>query len=441
MDGWRRAAALRGLASGRRRRRPRARDPAPRRPHLRRRAVLGQAEAAGAPSTGPVRSSACRRSRCDGHPAGAGRARRRAGRPRPGRSSPTARRSSPPSGAARALLVLFHVTADTTWSNLPLSGLFVDMLRRIVALSGETAAAAASGDRQPRPRTLPALVADPHPRRLRRARRAPRHGQADPGHFRGHRHRPTTRPASTARPMPLVAVNALEPGTTARCRRTGTGWRLGVQPLKAAAADRPAGRPDRAWRFSGSCSTRSPRCALGGGLGLPGGGVGRGLGAGAARAIAGRRSRPRPAVRADAGRRRKRDMDSALTTRLAYVGDRRCRGRRNQPPRAEIAVAGAGQPHLARSRASPSRSIRAATNSPSIRCSIGRSWPRAAARRPPPWRRVAAFMKNGGTIVFDTRDALTSRPGGATDPRRRSGCSTCSPASTCPNSSPCRATT
>ncbi|WP_243371069.1 DUF4159 domain-containing protein [Microvirga solisilvae] len=34
------------------------------------------------------------------------------------------------------LVVLFHVTADTTWSNLPLSGLFVDMLRRITALAG-----------------------------------------------------------------------------------------------------------------------------------------------------------------------------------------------------------------------------------------------------------------------------------------------------------------
>jgi hypothetical protein len=34
------------------------------------------------------------------------------------------------------LMVLFHVTADTTWSNLPLSGLFVDMLRRVTALAG-----------------------------------------------------------------------------------------------------------------------------------------------------------------------------------------------------------------------------------------------------------------------------------------------------------------
>jgi hypothetical protein len=35
----------------------------------------------------------------------------------------------------RGSLVLFHVTADTTWSNLPLSGAFVEMLRRVIALS------------------------------------------------------------------------------------------------------------------------------------------------------------------------------------------------------------------------------------------------------------------------------------------------------------------
>jgi hypothetical protein len=38
----------------------------------------------------------------------------------------------------KGLIVLFHVTADPRWSNLPLSGAFVDMLRRIVALAGST---------------------------------------------------------------------------------------------------------------------------------------------------------------------------------------------------------------------------------------------------------------------------------------------------------------
>ncbi len=36
-------------------------------------------------------------------------------------------------------IVLFHVTAEATWSNLPISGAFVDMLRRIVTLSRASA--------------------------------------------------------------------------------------------------------------------------------------------------------------------------------------------------------------------------------------------------------------------------------------------------------------
>jgi hypothetical protein len=36
----------------------------------------------------------------------------------------------------KGLIVLFHVTGDTRWSNLPLSGTFVDMLKRITDLAG-----------------------------------------------------------------------------------------------------------------------------------------------------------------------------------------------------------------------------------------------------------------------------------------------------------------
>jgi Domain of unknown function (DUF4159)/Aerotolerance regulator N-terminal len=43
-----------------------------------------------------------------------------------------------PSGGGR--IVLFHVTANADWSNLPLSGLYVDMLRRLVAVSAGVAA-------------------------------------------------------------------------------------------------------------------------------------------------------------------------------------------------------------------------------------------------------------------------------------------------------------
>jgi hypothetical protein len=41
-------------------------------------------------------------------------------------------------GAATACIVLVHVTANAEWSNLPLSGLFVEMLNRIVELAPAT---------------------------------------------------------------------------------------------------------------------------------------------------------------------------------------------------------------------------------------------------------------------------------------------------------------
>jgi len=41
----------------------------------------------------------------------------------------------------KGVIILFHVTADTRWSDLPLSGTFVDMLRRIVSIAGSIAAA------------------------------------------------------------------------------------------------------------------------------------------------------------------------------------------------------------------------------------------------------------------------------------------------------------
>src|SRR5205807_71803 len=40
----------------------------------------------------------------------------------------------------KGVIVLFHVSADTRWSDLPLSGAFVEMLKRIVNLAGTNAA-------------------------------------------------------------------------------------------------------------------------------------------------------------------------------------------------------------------------------------------------------------------------------------------------------------
>ncbi|MCK8786461.1 BatA domain-containing protein, partial [Roseomonas sp. NAR14] len=54
-------------------------------------------------------------------------------------------------------VVLFHVTANAEWSSLPLSGLFVDMLRRIVALS---AGVAGGEERGPAARLAPLETLD-----------------------------------------------------------------------------------------------------------------------------------------------------------------------------------------------------------------------------------------------------------------------------------------
>ena len=98
----------------------------------------------------------------------------------------------------KGVLVLFHVTADTRWSNLPLSGVFVDMLRRIVDLAGSTAAtevgvAGARGRLEvvPPSRVLDGFgVFGPPPASARPV----------PANYVGPRHRATIRPASTDRP-------------------------------------------------------------------------------------------------------------------------------------------------------------------------------------------------------------------------------------------------
>jgi uncharacterized protein DUF4159 len=61
----------------------------------------------------------------------------------------------------KGVVVLFHVTADTRWSDLPLSGSFVDMLKRIVGLAGSvTAAEAGGGERAAREVVPPSRVLD-----------------------------------------------------------------------------------------------------------------------------------------------------------------------------------------------------------------------------------------------------------------------------------------
>ncbi|MCK7615772.1 DUF4159 domain-containing protein [Roseibium sediminicola] len=54
-------------------------------------------------------------------------------------------------------IVLFHVTADSSWSNLPLSGVFLNMLRRILSVSNVVAASETTADGTPSKSVLPPL--------------------------------------------------------------------------------------------------------------------------------------------------------------------------------------------------------------------------------------------------------------------------------------------
>lgn len=60
----------------------------------------------------------------------------------------------------KGLVVLFHVTADTRWSDLPLSGAFVDMLKRVVALAGTNVNAEQTNVDRVRETLAPARVLD-----------------------------------------------------------------------------------------------------------------------------------------------------------------------------------------------------------------------------------------------------------------------------------------
>ncbi|GAB1715234.1 MAG: Double-transmembrane region-like protein [Nitrobacter sp.] len=57
----------------------------------------------------------------------------------------------------KGLLVLFHVSADMRWSDLPMSGTFVEMLRRIVDASGYTANTGKAGDAHTKAETVAPL--------------------------------------------------------------------------------------------------------------------------------------------------------------------------------------------------------------------------------------------------------------------------------------------
>ncbi|TDU01161.1 putative membrane protein (TIGR02226 family) [Azorhizobium sp. AG788] len=310
----------------------------------------------------------------------------------------------------RGMVVLFHVTADTSWSNLPLSGTFVDMLRRVIALSDAAAATDEGRADTAAARVAQGAVASIPPTRLLDG-----YGAFGP-------------PGPTAKPVPanfnerasaehppgfygppdaLLAVNALKPDDTLAP--------LDLSPLGATAAPVREAAP-RDLRglallaamalllldalavlvLSGALrrfGRRATTAALLGALALGAGGI----------------LAPSPA-RADAAS----DFAVKATsqTRLAYVttGD------------AQVdEISRAGLEGLTTFLAQRT----ALQAGEPMGVDIGKDdlsffpilyWPVLPNSPVPPpatLARIDAFMKQGGTVVFDTRDALETPQGGS----------------------------
>jgi hypothetical protein len=305
------------------------------------------------------------------------------------------------------VLVLFHVTADTRWSNLPLSGAFVEMLKRIVELAGSGAAteAGATTSRMQREVVPPTRVLDgfgafgPPPPTARPVA-ANFVGRATADHP----------PGFYGPPEGLLAVNTLSPSDRLNAIDFGPlnarreAYRLGEPqdlraPLFLAALALLVLDALVVFSLAGGIRRLVPARRIAAGLLL------------AAALVTAPAGTPRAAPADD-----QMATKSTTETKLAYVitGD------------AEVdAISKAGLQGLTMFLAQRT----ALEAGEPVGLDIGRDelafypliyWPIVPGVARPPAEalaRVDAYMKQGGTVLFDTRDAITAPPGSGGETR------------------------
>ena len=113
-----------------------------------------------------------------------------------------------------------------------------------------------------------------------------------------------------------------------------------------------------------------------------------------------------------------RDLESALTTRLAYV----VTGDAQADEASRAGLASLTRALGARTSLTPGEPVGIDPARDELVFYPLVYWPVVASKPLPPQNainKIATFMKQGGTIVFDTRDALASRPGGPLTPEGR----------------------
>ncbi|WP_439574299.1 DUF4159 domain-containing protein [Phreatobacter sp.] len=318
----------------------------------------------------------------------------------------------------RGLLVLFHITADTAWSDLPLSGAFVEMLKRVAALSaaGRPAAeglAAAPGQPRASERVAPTRVLDGY------------------GGF--------TRPPATARPIPAdwrdPATFEYPPGFygpqegTVAVNTLGADQRIRPLPLG------PLGATIERYRVGEPVDLRSPLVIAALALLLLDGIAVFMIAGGLARLTGGRTARTAAilalavlplafAAPAEAQTRRAPDRpvistgnpadDAAIratqSTRLAYV----ITGAREVDDISRAGLLGLTRFLSARTALEPAQPQGVDIARDELAFFPLLYWPvvpGAAEPTPAALLRLDAYMKQGGMVIFDTRDAITARPG------------------------------
>lgn len=315
------------------------------------------------------------------------------------------------SRVGKGLIVLFHVTADTSWSNLPISGLFVDMLRKIVAMSAETASGAgAEAGAGTKSSDIPTLAPRQTLDGYGLLGSPPADARPIPPGFDGLAG-PQHPPGFYGPPDILVAVNALGPTETlepADYARLGfvdeplsEEGPIDLRPwLLAAAFFLFAADMVASLWLSGGLRARAARAAslalLAAGFGL----------------ATPQRLAAEPATVSQ------RDVSAALTTRLAYVttGDARVDAVTRQ------GLVSLSRVLARRTSLTPGDPVAVDPARDELSFYPLLYWPIVAGRPQPPHEAVAKaalFMKQGGTIVFDTRDAPAQRPDGPPTPEGR----------------------
>jgi hypothetical protein len=329
----------------------------------------------------------------------------------------------------QGLVVLVHVTADTTWSNLPLSGLFVEMLRRITALAG-------AGDGQGRAkasgsqavvaplRTLDGFGVFGNPPATARPIRVDAMPVASADHPPGFYGTPdsplavnTLAPDAVLTPLDFAPLGARVEPLVREAPVDLRPWliaaALALFALDSLAMLWLSGRLGFARRRAAAASL-----LLAAGLGLgfaltqPGG------------AMAQTQAAPPPAAteRPPAQRPQTpispKELDAALSTRFAYV----VTGDAGVDETSRAGLAGLGTFLSARTALDPAEpaAVDPAVDELSVYPII--YWPIVAGRPVPSEaaiRKLDDFMKSGGTVVFDTRDALNSRPGSPPTPETK----------------------